>query len=451
MEGGVVRKKLGCCMVAVLSATVLILAALWLSAGTGALANGGTRYVAPPPDGTDSSNDCTNSANPCATVQHAVDVASTGETIKVAGGSYTDTHTVAALGGPVVVELTKTVTLRGGYDTSFTGPPDPGAHPTVLDARGAARVLYVSGVAPIIEGFIVTGGQASGGGGGIYVSAACPTLSGNVITDNVSGSSGGGMRIYGGSATIDGNLIVSNTADWGAGLYIANDADVIVSHNMLVDNVAEWAGGGIELAACTTVTPRIVGNAFLGNSGGVSGGALSVVSGKARLENNLFAHNTATRGAGVRLEGTSPAYPVSATLVHNTWVGDSSGDDAVWVRGYGTSSLVNNIIADFGIGITNTTPASGTVNVDHTLFHNIGTKYGNGVSNTYEVSGAPEFVDPDEGDYHITTSSAAFNAAVDVGVSRDIDDDRRPSGGAPDVGADEVAPWLYVPLVLKRY
>jgi hypothetical protein len=444
------RKRVACCVLALLPATVLILAALWLSAAMVALANGGTRYVAPPPDGDDSSNDCTNSASPCATVQHAVELANSGETIKVAAGSYTDTHTVAALGGPVIVELTKTVALCGGYDSSFTEPPDAGAHPTILDAEGAARVLYISGAAPTIEGFTITGGQASGSGGGVYMSAASPTLSGNVITDNVSNRDGGGIWISGGSAIIEGNVIISNTADWGGGLRIIENADVLVAGNLIVDNVAEFAGGGVDLETHTSATPHIVRNTFRHNSANSQGGGLRALIADARVENNFFVANQATEGAGVFVE-SEPAHPVSATLVHNTWVGDSAEDEAVRVRGCVAASLVNNIIADFGIGITNTTPASGTVTADYTLFDNTGIKYGNGVVSTNEVSGAPEFVNVGEGDYHITTRSGAFDAAVDLGVSTDIDGDRRPSGAAPDVGADEVPPWFYVPLVLKRY
>ncbi len=443
-------KKVACCIAALLPATILILAALWLSVATSALANGGTRYVAPPPDGDDSSNDCTNPVSPCETVQHAVEVASEGETIKVATGSYTDTHTVAALGGPVVVELTKTVALCGGYDTSFTEPPDAGAHPTILDAQGAARVLYVSGAAPTIEGFTITGGQASGSGAGVYVSAASPTLSGNVVTDNVSNYAGGGIYVYGGASILEGNVIVSNTADWGGGLCILENADVLVAGNLIVDNLAELTGGGIHLESHTSVTPHIVRNTFRHNIANSQGGGLNAVTAHARVENNFFLANQCTQGAGVFMENEL-AKLVSATLVHNTWVGDAGEDEAVRVEGTVAASLVNNIVADFGIGITNTTPASTTVTADFTLFDNTGTKYGSGVVSNNEVSGAPEFVNVGEGDYHITTRSGAFDAAVDLGVSTDIDGDRRPSSEAPDVGADEVPPWFYVPLVLKGY
>ena len=42
------------------------------------------------------------------------------------------------------------------------------------------------------------------------------------------------------------------------------------------------------------------------------------------------------------------------------------------------------------------------------------------------------------GDYHIQSVSTAVDAGTNVGISDDFDDEPRPSGVAPDIGADEV-------------
>ncbi len=73
------------------------------------------------------------------------------------------------------------------------------------------------------------------------------------------------------------------------------------------------------------------------------------------------------------------------------------------------------------------------------------------MSSTNEVSDAPAFVAPATGDYHIGSGSAAIDAGVGTGVTDDIDSDPRPIGLAPDIGADEFAPRVYLPLVLKQY
>jgi hypothetical protein len=47
-----------------------------------------TRYVAP--TGNDTGNDCTNPANPCATIAHAVAQANDGDTLDLAEGTYVE-------------------------------------------------------------------------------------------------------------------------------------------------------------------------------------------------------------------------------------------------------------------------------------------------------------------------------------------------------------------------
>ena len=61
----------------------------------------------------------------------------------------------------------KSVTIRGGYTTSFNEPPDPVANPTTLDAQGNGRVLFIAGVyfrpyiSPTIEGLRIIGGDST--------------------------------------------------------------------------------------------------------------------------------------------------------------------------------------------------------------------------------------------------------------------------------------------------
>jgi uncharacterized repeat protein (TIGR01451 family) len=60
------------------------------------------------------------------------------------------------------------------------------------------------------------------------------------------------------------------------------------------------------------------------------------------------------------------------------------------------------------------------------------------------LTGDPRFVDPATWDYHILPGSAAFDTALDVGVNTDVDNEPRPMGHAPDIGADELRVSLAV-------
>lgn len=53
-------------------------------------------------------------------------------------------------------------------------------------------------------------------------------------------------------------------------------------------------------------------------------------------------------------------------------------------------------------------------------------------------------------DYHIANGSAAQDAGVDARVTADFDGEARPSGRAPDIGADELQlQEVFLPLVLR--
>ena len=79
-------------------------------------APGTTRYVAT--TGSDATNDCTNPITPCVTIQHAVDQADSGDEVRVAAGTYTGTNSYGGLSQ--MVYISKTVTVRGGYTSTYS-------------------------------------------------------------------------------------------------------------------------------------------------------------------------------------------------------------------------------------------------------------------------------------------------------------------------------------------
>lgn len=196
---------------------VLLVAATLATRGT--RASPGTLYVA---TSGDDGHDSSTVALACRTVQRAINVATTLDEIRVATGIYTDT-------AGTVATINKTVTLLGGWDSSFT-TRHPSTYPTTLDAQRNGRVVYISGyISPIIDGFIITGGNADAEanfprqGGGIFSRLADPITQNNVITNNIASTAtdtpgfGGGFSVAlsSASAVISGSQILSNTASTG--------------------------------------------------------------------------------------------------------------------------------------------------------------------------------------------------------------------------------------------
>ncbi|MEA3396828.1 MAG: hypothetical protein U9R05_05145, partial [Chloroflexota bacterium] len=153
---------------------LLLLGLFALLHGTSQIARAdpGDLFVEPGGSGTACSQ-----ANPCS-LQTALDNATGGDTIYVATGVYTGT-------GAAVVTVTQSITIYGGWDGIATTPPvrDPALYPSTLDGENGRRGVYISGdITPTMDGFIITGGNASnaaadpGRGGGIYSDGGSPVI-----------------------------------------------------------------------------------------------------------------------------------------------------------------------------------------------------------------------------------------------------------------------------------
>ena len=299
-----------------------------------ALAQGPTtRYVAPAPTGNDSGNDCTNSSTPCATVQHAVDVADPGDEIRVTTGTYTGVqgrpvpagYPAPPASGTItqVVYISKTATIRGGYTTAFTDPPGPEANPTTLDAQEQGRVLYITGdVSPTIEGLHITGGNAAGLGG------------------SPSGDSGGGVLVTSATITMSNNQVFSNTATFGGGLFLYDSANATLISNTISNNKGWTHAGGLYFRNSSGAT--LIGNMISNNEApppaGYFGGARFAHSDNATLINNIISGNHAADQCGGGCFQTSG----NALLIGNTVISNSAGTPGFVGRAGGLLFISSN-------------------------------------------------------------------------------------------------------------
>jgi len=384
-------------------------------------ANPNTLYVTP--DG-----DC-GGASPCyTTIQAAVDAANSGDVIKVATGIYTSVNT----------QINKTLTIQGGYTTTNWTVPYPITQPTTLDAQGQGRVLFISGggpwITPTIEGLRITGGSRPGMleyGGGVYIESAEATFNTCQIFSNTAWF-GGGLGGRYSSVTLNSSTVVSNAAKFGGGLLLDTDSDATLNGNIVSFNKATSNGGGVFLGnADATLCNTIIAD----NQANVKGGGLHVADSTVRLLHTTFARNMVisdSAGSGILVE----RYSVRTR---------------VW--------MTNTILVSHTVGISVTTGATATL--ESTLWGRGAWAngvdwggFGDLITGTHNYWDDPAFVNPDDGNYHISANSAAIDKGVNAGVVTDIDGQARPFGTAPDLGADEYEyTWpyqLYLPLVLRN-
>jgi hypothetical protein len=287
-------------------------------------------------DGNDG-GDCTDSDNPCRTVQYAVDQAAPFDVVFVASGTYTDS-------AGTVVALDKTLTLQGGWSSDFL-VHDRLLYPTTLNARRLGSVISITAqpgepIAPTIDGFIITKGDASSQaiqGGGLHSVYADPIIVNNIISDNIANSvyyytgDGGGLYLSQspGIAVIRDNVFIRNTTaitgGWGQGGAIYSDySSPIIVGNLITSNIANGFyatpdarsvggnGGGVVVYNGMTATVIISGNQFYNNISSVgehgTGGGIVLGDGTMLVQSNTLRGNIACSngwgvGGGIYLSG----------------------------------------------------------------------------------------------------------------------------------------------------
>jgi predicted outer membrane repeat protein len=203
------------------------------------------------------------------TIREGVEVASAGDTVLVASGTYT-----GAL----------------NRDISFTGRSivlvsEAGAGSTIIDCQGEGRAFEFSGnesPAATIQGFTVTRGSTEELGGAFWMEGSAPSILDCVFADNTSGFGGGAFHI-----------------GLGAAPYI--------EYCVFEDNDAHDYGGAIYTYGSM---PYILECDFRGNSAGINGGAVSVKTGTvATILDSRFEGNEAPDGGAVYVGTVLPENP----------------------------------------------------------------------------------------------------------------------------------------------
>ena len=91
-----------------------------------------------------------------------MDAANDGDVIKVAAGTYAGVSVRS--GSTQVVYINKSITIQGGYTLTDWSTAYPITQPTILDAQGGGRVIYITGnISPTLVGLRITAEMRSVG------------------------------------------------------------------------------------------------------------------------------------------------------------------------------------------------------------------------------------------------------------------------------------------------
>ena len=403
--------------------------------GTGTILNDDsfTYYISP--SGIDT-NACSQ-ASPCRQIRRALALATAGDTILVADGSYLG-FDVNGINGTAVRPITIRAQGTGAQVTTTTDRSDnrdtifvTSSSYVVLDGlrassanRAAVRVdqsphvTIRNGVfgnnatwgifSDFSDDLLLENNECYGSVAehGIYVSNSGdrPTVRGNRLHDNAGAglqlnadASAGGDGIITG-ALIENNVIYNNGTAGAAGINLDGVQDSTVRNNLLYNNhatgIVNYQGDGASGPKGMEVSNNTVDQAADGRYALLFAGTV----GPSRVRNNILYHPNTARG--------------SIT--------------------YGNAIDVANVDSDYNV-VTRVTPDDGTTLYTLTQWQALGHE-------PHSITSTPAllFVNPAAADYHLAVASPAIDHGQSLTtVPQDIEGHARPLGAGWDLGAYE--------------
>ena len=231
------------------------------------------------------------------TIQAGIDVASHGDTVLVACGTYYE-HDIVMKSGVCL--------------TSETGQADC----VTVDAQQQGRVFYCCGVDDLasIVGFSITGGLSGDGGGILCDLSSSPRLA---------------------NCTFFGNVATGTYVGYGGGMCCYNYSSPTLANCTFSGNQAYWSGGGM---CCFDSFPTLTACTFSENQSNNFGGGLECFASSPTLMDCTFSSNQAYGYGG----GMSCWYSSSPTLTDCTFSGNESGYGGGMSCWYSSSPTLTN-------------------------------------------------------------------------------------------------------------
>lgn len=260
--------------------------------------------------GATGNNDGTSWTNAYTNLQDALNNASSGTIIDVAGGTYTPTSGTDRSASFV---MGNGIAIFGGFNGSNNTSADPNqrdpeTYVTTLsgnigsggfDGDNSYNVLIANGDSDLLDGLSILHGNADGSGtnqnlaGGISIVGGSLNINDCIISNNVGASAGGIYDAAGALTVTDSSFNSDSTNNAGGAVYLAGVTASFTDCDFA--NNTSPAGGAIAAFPSTNLT--ITGGSFTDDTASVAGGVIYSKTATLNISGAAFAGNSATNSS----------------------------------------------------------------------------------------------------------------------------------------------------------
>ena len=276
-----------------------------------------------------------SSEDPFGSVQHGVNIASTGDTIFVAAGLYSE-H--VSFSGKNVVVLSIDGSKQTVLEAALPGVPivtfsNSESNAAVLDGFTIRNSLDAPGIlckesSPVIQNCEIHSCSNSSAGGGIRcIDGSSAAIRNNRIHDN-SSTTGGGIFCEGSTPIITNNIFEYNSAASGGAIAVSSASDARLTYNLYVYNEATQDGGAIANVSMIGPPLMVQYCTFYQNTSGRFGGALYTESLLLVVDRSILWGDMAAVGGDEVFSKTLPV-AISYSDVSGGWSGPGIGNSSV--------------------------------------------------------------------------------------------------------------------------
>ena len=388
-----------------------------------------------------------------------------GNTAAFGGGMYNSG------GSPTVTNCTFSGNTASGFVSRGGGMYNSVSNPTVTNCTFSGNTadygggMYNSSSNPTVTNCTFSGNAASAGGGGMFnFLNSSPTVTNCTFSSNTAGSGGGmlnsgssnptvtncsfsgntttflGGGMYnsnGSSPTVTNCTFSGNSAGYGGGMRNSSSSNPTVTNCSFGGNTATFGGGGISNYFASN--PTVANCTFSDNTADFGGGMFNSVSSDPTVTNCTFSGNSAfTSGGGMRNSNSNPtvtncSFSGNTATSFGAGIFNDSGDPTISNCTFTQNEAVT------GAAIFNQSSASnpaiqnsiiwGNTNIMGTSISGPGvpallvfSDVEGGFPGTGNIDADPLFVDPDKGDYRLSSGSPCADAGNNWGVPIDESD-----------------------------